>query len=302
MKRVRIVLAAAVCLAATAAVWADSIKLVTEKKPVQGRVVRMARFEVEIETLRGVTKTVAVNEIESIHYDGESTSMSTIRARLAAGDFEKADELLASLKPESGERAEILADVDFYKALSAGRQALGGNGSIIEAGKSLVGFMTKNPQNYHYLEACELVADMLVAKGAYAKAETFYQEIAQAPWAEYKMCAGVGMGRALLAQGKTTEALKIFEDVLNDEADQGEAQRRYAKLGKSRCLTAAGKTDEAVRLAQGVIDRSDPDDNRLCAEGYNTLGAALLRGGRPRDGVQGQGRPPQPRPAGLPPR
>jgi hypothetical protein len=275
MRRIGIVLAAAGCLTATAAVWADSTKTLDDKKAVNGRVVRMSRFEVEIETNRGVTKTLAINNIEPIHFEGESSSMINIRTSLAAGDFEEADKLLASVKADREERPEILADIEFYKALSAGRQALGGNGSIIEAGKSLIAFMSKNPDNYHYLEACELVADLLVAKGVYSRAETYYQELAKAPYAEYRMRAGVGIGRARLAQGKTVEAQQTFEDVLNDESDQGEAERRFAKLGKARCLTASGKTDDAVRLAQGVIDRADPEDNRLCGEAYNTLGAAL---------------------------
>ena len=56
------------------------------------------------------------------------------------------------------------------------------------------------------------------------------------------MRAGGRIGRALLAQGKTAEALNTFEEVLGNEtdSDQAEPQRRLANLGKARCL-AAGK-------------------------------------------------------------
>ncbi len=276
MNRMGIVLAAAVCLAASAASAADSIKSRGDGKAIIGSVVRMTRSEVEIEIKPGDTKTVAVNDIESIHFDGEPSSLTTVRTRLAAGDFAEADKLLESAKPDT-DRAEILADIEFYKALSAGRQALGGNGSIAAAGKSMYDFKAKNPNNYHCLEACELMGDLLLADGKYAAAKTFYEEVGKAPWEDYKMRANLGIGRTLLAQGQTAEAMKIFEDVLNDQEDgeQADAERRFGKLGKARCLTASGKTDEAVKLAQAVIDKSDPDDNLLYAEAYNTLGAAL---------------------------
>ena len=186
MNRMGIVLAAAVCLAASAASAADSIKSRGDGKAIIGSVVRMTRSEVEIEIKPGDTKTVAVNDIESIHFDGEPSSLTTVRTRLAAGDFAEADKLLESAKPDT-DRAEILADIEFYKALSAGRQALGGNGSIAAAGKSMYDFKAKNPNNYHCLEACELMGDLLLADGKYAAAKTFYEEVGKAPWEDYKM-------------------------------------------------------------------------------------------------------------------
>ena len=74
-----------------------------------------------------------------------------------------------------------------------------------------------------------------------------------------------------------------------EDGEQADAERRFGKLGKARCLTASGKTDEAVKLAQAVIDKSDPDDNLLYAEASQHLRRGLAGGGRPRDGSEGQG-------------
>ena len=183
------------------------------------------------------------------------------------------------MKADENRRPEVLADVEFYKALCAARRALGGNGDIAAAGGEMIAFQTKYPNNYHYLEACEVVGDLLVAKGLFAKAEEYYQKLAQAPWEDYKMRAGVGIGRAQLAAGKAATALKTFEDVLSNESvnDQTDMPRQLAKLGKARCLIATGKTEEAVKLAQAAIAKLSPKDSRLNAEAYNTLGTALRK-------------------------
>ena len=75
------------------------------------------------------------------------------------------------------------------------------------------------PDSYHYLEACQIVADLLVADGRFDKAESYYGELAKAPWEDTKMRAAIGTGRALLAQGKAAEALKVFDDVLGHELE-----------------------------------------------------------------------------------
>ncbi len=287
MSRSRILVAAAACLALAATSWADAIRTRGSRAPINGDIRRMTPQEIEIETNRGITKTVAVNEIESVRYADEPSGMVEIRNKIGQGDYEGAGQALEALKGEEGKQDYVLADIDFYKALCAARQALGGNGDIIAAGKSMAAFRAKYTENYHYLEACEVLGDLLVAKGYYAKAEAYYRELAAAPWEDYKMRAGGRIGRALLAQGKTAQALAAFEEVLGNEtvSDQAEPQRRLATLGKARCLAAGNQAAEAVKLAQKVIDKLDAEDARLNAEAYNTLGTALRKAGRAKDAL-----------------
>ena len=222
----------------------------------------MKALEIEIETNRGITKTVPVNEIDLLSYDGEPTKLNDIRKKISEEDYEDAEATLKTAKVDENKRPEIQADVDFYKALCAARRALGGNGDIAAAGGEMIAFQTKNPNNYHYLEACEVVGDLLVAKGLFPKAEEYYQKLAQAPWEDYKMRAGVGIGRAQLAMGKAATALKTFKDVLSNESvnPQTDMPRQLAKLGEARCLVATGKTEEAVKLAQAAIAKLTPKD------------------------------------------
>jgi tetratricopeptide (TPR) repeat protein len=101
------------------------------------------------------------------------------------------------------------------------------------------------------------------------------------------MRAGIGLGRALLAQAKTADALKAFEDVQSNDSNSelAESQRVIAKLGKARCLAALKRGDEAVRLAQDIVAKADAKDEALMAEAYVTLGIAFQQANRPKDAL-----------------
>ena len=268
---------------AAAAGALDTVKTISSS--ITGRVLQMSALEVTAEQA-GVSKQVPVNEIEVIFYDSEPTLLKTARAAVAAGRYEDAIAALEKIDPSSFDRAEIAQDIEFYKAMAAARIALAGGGDVKQAGRQMANFVTKNSGNYHYLEACELVGDLLVADQNYAAAETFYGYLAKAPWPEYKMRAGVAIGRAQLAGGKPQEALQSFEVALAIEAPAAaEGYRLAATLGKARCQAEAGQADEAIKLIQGVIDRANPEDSRLQAEAWNALGVAYRKAGRAQDAL-----------------
>ena len=285
MKARRVTLALAVWLAAASAGLAiDTVK--TKNSSVLGNVTKMSALEVTTE-VNGAEKKTPVNQIEVIYYENEPTMLKTARSALAAGRYKDALAVLEKIDASNVSREEIKQDIAFYKALCAARLALAGSGDVKEAGSQLVGFVNRNPNNYHYFEACEVVGDLLVAAGSYANAETFYGYLAKAPWPDYKMRSGVAIGRAQLAGGKAADAMKSFEAVLAIQA-QGEAADTYrlaATLGKARCLAEDKKADEAVKLIQGVIDRANPEESDLQAAAYNALGVALRKAGRAKEAL-----------------
>ncbi|MBC8127499.1 MAG: tetratricopeptide repeat protein [Gloeobacteraceae cyanobacterium ES-bin-144] len=61
----------------------------------------------------------------------------------------------------------------------------------------------------------------------------------------------VGMGLVALARNKPDEALKIFDDVLENSA--GTSRFKEATIGKLEALVALGKFDSAEKLAQQVV-------------------------------------------------
>jgi tetratricopeptide (TPR) repeat protein len=263
---------------------ADRVK--TTQRTLSGRVIEMSALEVTIEKSSART-SVAVNEIVSITWDGEPAMVSTARAAMAAGRYEDALESIQKVKTDELKRLEVLQEVEFLKALASARLALAGNGNVTEAGSLMAGFAQKYTQNYHYLEACEYVGDLLVAKGLPDRAEGFYERLAKVPWPAYKMKAGVKIGKAQLAQGKAEDALRSFQSVLDDPTQGASADRRRlaATLGKARCLAEADKHDEAIAMIDGVIAQADPEQVELLAETYNSLGLAHRQAGRTKDAI-----------------
>lgn len=280
----RIAILVAVWLTAAVA-CADTVK--TKSTTLTGKITGVSATVVTIEQNTGGSKQIPVNEIEIVFFDDEPTLLKTARTAVAAGRYEDALAALEKIPQGEIKRPEVKQDMDFLKSLAAAKLALAGNGQIAEAGSAMAGFVSANANSFHYLEAAEVVGDLLVAAGKYAPAQKYYGEVAKAPWPDYKMRAGVAIGRALLAEGKAEEALKAFEEVLATQA-QGELadrQRLAATLGKARCLAQSGKADEAIQLVQGVIEKADPEAAELHAKAYNVLGVSHRKAGRPKEAL-----------------
>lgn len=286
MNQRRAILAAPLWLACSTVAWADVIKKTDGQ--AMGDVTEMSQLEVTIEQ-GAVPNKVPVNEIESIIYSDEPSRLKTARMAIEAGRYEDAVAGLDTIKVDEIRRAEIKQDVQYYTALSKARIALAGadQEAISDAGKLMYQFLTKNPTSYHYLQASEVTGDLLVAIGKYAQAQEQYAKVAEAPWPEYKMRAGVAVGQTLLAEGKADKALESFQAVLDTKAEGGSAdqQRLAATLGKARCQAEAGQSDEAVTLVEGVIAKANPEDVRLHAQAYNTLGLAHTKAERTKDAL-----------------
>jgi tetratricopeptide (TPR) repeat protein len=156
---------------------------------------------------------------------------------------------------------------------------LGGGGKIVEAGQDLNKFVTSNPNNYHFYTATEMIADIQLKLANYDEAQKKYSELESAPFPEYKMRAGVGKGRVLVAEKKFSEAQSEFEKVRAITSVKGKAaekQQFAAQLGIALCQANQGKVDEAIAMIEGVIKGVDPEDTDLMAQAYVTLGRCYL--------------------------
>ncbi|MBN1911217.1 MAG: tetratricopeptide repeat protein [Pirellulales bacterium] len=285
MKRRRIALSVAIWLAATAVATAmDTIR--TEQRSYSGTLAGMTSQDVTVERL-GDKNVVPVNQITAVLFDSEPPQLNVARNAIEGGRYEDAQTALDKIDLSKVQRPEIRQDIQFYRSLSAAKLALRGVGTIPEAGKLMVAFVTDNPNNYHWLEASELVGDLLVANRQYAKAIDYYTNVGKAPWPEYRMRADVAIGQALLADGKALQAAQAFDRVFLQEAKDkaGKVQRLFAELGLAQCLTAQGKTDEAIKRIQKVILELDPENVPLSARAYNALGTVYRKAGKPQDAL-----------------
>ena len=235
-------------------------------------------------------KKVPVNEIAWIIYDGEPSSLNLARMAATAGRYSDALELLEDpqkINPAELERREMKQDLDYYKAYCIAKLALGGTGKLTDAGSTMYKFTEQNASSYHYLEACQILGDLLVATNKFSDAEAYYRKLAQAPWPDYKMQAGVAIGKAQLAEKKYADAEKTFDTVLQiqGEGPLADFQRMAATLGKARCLAQTDKTDEGFKLVQGVIGKADAEYGELLAQAYNTLGTIERKAGRTKEAI-----------------
>jgi tetratricopeptide (TPR) repeat protein len=263
----------------------DTVK-VASGSSVSGKVTEMTALKVTIE--KGSTvRTVPVNEIKSITFEGEPSTLNGVRNDVEADHFEQALSLLEKIDVATVTRTEVVQDIQFYKALCNARLAQAGTGSVVEAGKAMNAFIRANPESYHALEANEVVGDLLVANRSYAQAEAYYAKLTATPWPDYKMRAGVAMSRALMAQGKWAEATEALDGVLaiKGKTEAAAVQRGIAMAGKARCLAQQGQTDDAIKLANQLIEATDSDQTEVQALAYNALGAALRKANRNKEAI-----------------
>lgn len=285
MKMRIVILAAAGCLLGAAPSWAWD-QVTTTSKAISGNVKSVGRYEVVVVDPSTIPQKIPVNEIVTIYFDDEPNMMETARGHLIEGRYRDASGALDKVKVEDLDRPELEQDLDFYKALCAARLALGGTGTIKEAGSSMAKFAVDNPNSYHYLEACEVVGDLLVAMGLYANAEKYYAQVETAPWPDYKMRANVAIGRTRLAQGKTAEARQAFQSVLdmNATGELAKAQELAAEVGLARCMAVADP-EQAIQAVDAILAKADPEDVGLHARAYNTKGTALRKAGRAKEAL-----------------
>jgi tetratricopeptide (TPR) repeat protein len=252
-----------------------------------GEVVKVTPVEITLDKGGAGTRTFAVNEIRSVLFDGEPTELTQARLNVRNGGYATALERLDEIDEARLDRDLVREDVEFYKALCEAKLALGGSGQIVEAGRKLNEFVRSHPQNFHYLEAVEVMGDLLMASEKYARAERQYAELAKAPWPDYQMRAGVLAGRTLQAQGKHDEAIRKFDEVLakRDDSDAAKDQQLSATLGKATSLAETGRVDEAVRMIEDVIERADPEQRALQARAYNALGVCYEKAGQTKDAL-----------------
>jgi tetratricopeptide (TPR) repeat protein len=273
-------------LVSTRASALDRVRLY-QGAPLNGQVAEMSPTQVKLE-VGAIPKKIEVNQIDYIEFDEDPKDLKNTRTAMKAGKYPEALALVNKVKLADIKRNEVKQDAEFYKAILMARLALAGSGSRVEAGKLLLNFEKNNSGNYHYLEACEVLGDLLVADGKYDKAEPYYAKLSSAPWPDYRVRAAVLTGRALEAQKQYAKAIKAYDDAQGMEGDGNkdvERQKLSALLGKATSLAASGKADDAVKMVDEVIAKADPENLELHARAYNALGACFKAAGKSKEAL-----------------
>lgn len=251
-----------------------------------GKITRMSPAAVTMDVNR-VDTEVPLNEVKWIRFDDEPTELTNARRYVIDDNFEDALTELDKIKLADDDPAVIHQDVAFYRAYVKGKLALGGSGTVTEAGTAMAGFVAKYPSSYHIYEASEMVGDLLVAMNRASSAEPYYMRLAQTPWDDYKMRAGVAIGRLKLAQGQYDDAIKQFNVVLGlqVEGKTADRMRLKAQLGRAVCGAAKGQVDPALVEINKIIGTASAEDMEIQAQAYNARGNALLKAGKTKEAL-----------------
>jgi tetratricopeptide (TPR) repeat protein len=275
MKKLSLPLALALCVLGGIAVQADDTVRKVTGEQIKGSVKSVSKDGVVLEK-GGKEDTLKPFEVDSIRFEDEPAKMISIRSQINNGGYENALKGMESVAPDSLERAETKAELQYLKAYCNARLALGGSVDVTEAGKQMLTFIRANPDSYHFYGANELLGDLLVAAGRYDNAATYYKALADSPFDEYKMQAAVAIGRARQAEKKFPEALKEFDTALalaeKGSGPTAENAKEAALIGKASCLAETGKPDDGIKLVGEVLAKLPAEEVDLHARAYVAQG------------------------------
>lgn len=277
---------AAAALTFVSSASADDDRVKTDTATLVGKITATTPLSVTVQ--RGTTRTEApIATVQSVVFGDEPPELAQARINVQTGAYKKAMEKLAAIEVEGLKNPLIAQEAAYYKAAAQARMALLGEGTVVDAGRELASFLSLHRTSHHMLEATELLGDLLMAAGAYDKAQERYAVLAKAPVPSIKVRAGVLQGRVLQAQGEHAEAIKMFDAALALGGDDPRTKQELlgATLGRAVSLAATGEIEEGVRAIEAVIRGADPDQQQLLATAYNALGNAHLEAGRQKDAL-----------------
>jgi tetratricopeptide (TPR) repeat protein len=252
--------------------------------PTRGTITSVSPTEIVIQS-SGATQNFAVNDVRLVTFADDPPELNRARQSLLAGQLEQALEDLKKVNVANIGREIIKQDVQFYLALAQAKIALARGGDKNKAAADMMAFYRANPGSFHYFEAAEVLGDLAMGLDKPDSAKPFYDELAKAPWADYKMKAAVLGADALRAKGDYAAALPEYEKVIGASIDTPEASRQklFSSLGKAECLANTGNPDEAIKICESIIKDNPSTDMELFGRAYNALGVAYLQANKPQD-------------------
>ena len=232
----------------------------------------------------GVESTIPAEEIEVVTFAGEPSELNSARNALNAGKVQEALDILTKIDVAGIERDEVLADVEFYRALAAAKLALAGKGDPSAAAGDVRTFMAKRNKSYHVPQAIETLGDLLMAAGEASNARAEYAKLAKAKSPYFELKSALLVGRTYQAEGEDAQAQAEFEKVASSQDDGAliAPLKLSATLDRSVSQAAAGQAKEATAAIGEIIASAKPEDAALLARAYNALGDCYLKSNDPR--------------------
>ncbi|RME72954.1 MAG: hypothetical protein D6776_07865, partial [Planctomycetota bacterium] len=204
-------------------------------------------------------------------------------AALRAGQFRSAvQQYEAALAAGGPDWVPSWSTVRIGEALS--RAAAAGDRTAAErAITTLERFLADNPDHVLEPRALRALGQAQLAADRASDAEATFQRLADRKYGEYwEMWGKLGLGRALLAQGKYTDALQQLEPVIQFAKTRkgfGEILGA-AQAAKGEAFVAKGDYDEAIRFYEELARSGKGTSAQSAAGAFVNLGKAYEKRGR----------------------
>ena len=252
-----------------------------------GTITSTSANEVVISSASG-ERRVPANEIQKVVYDEDTGETRTVKTRVHGGQIEQAIEDLKKVDVAKIQRAELRADMEFYKAYCLGKLALQGTGDKNAAGAALANFISTQNRSFHLYEASRLMGDVAQSVNRSETAARYYGYLSRSPWPSLQMEGAVLTAGALAAAEKFTEAAAKYDEVIakpnNDPSSL--RQKKFAQLGKAYCLGKGGAPEQGIQIANQIIKDENPQDGELFGRAYNALGVCQLAAGKNKEALR----------------
>ena len=270
-------------LACTPLFALDTIVRKSDGKSVTGTISDMSKTEIKLKKSVGEPEVIQANDVASISWgDGGPelrlgyTDENGGKLDIALGRYTKAK---ADAKSPS---EHLKAEFDYIIARVNALAALTDPAKQDVAIKQLQAIQKSRPEHFRFYESINLLGQVQQAKGDFAAARTTFDQLAKAPWSDYKLLAKIASGRIYIAENKLDEAAKEFEAAAAaaTESAPDQARKYEAMLGQARALLAQNKSEDALKILELVTDKGPADESSLQAEAYVLQGNALQTLGR----------------------
>ena len=258
---------------------ADEVTRRSDRVKFRGELTAMTTTSITVKLTNGQTQEIPVSDIYGVRYDMEPPILNQAQANERSGSLDAAMEKYLSVQKDyQGDDKRLVVDLKFLIARTLVKSALADPTKVEAAAKGIKAFRTENKNNFRYLEATLLEAQLLsLSPAGTAAAQELLKEVQAAPVTGFQLQAGVLLGRLLLAANDAAGAITAFDDVIAKSANDAGATAALfdGMLGKALCQQKQNQIDEAIVTLDQVIAKASESESQTLAEAWVLKGDCM---------------------------
>lgn len=283
MTRQTWVIAMVVALASSQVLALDIITRKSDGKKVSGVVTAMTRNEITLKKPVGDPEVVQANDVAQFQWGDGGPELPLGYSDENNGKLDSAIKRYTKARDDAKSPSDPLkAEFEYVIARATAQAALADPDKQKPAVEMLQKVQKTYPEHFRFYESVSLLGQVQLAMGDFAAARTTFDQLAKAPWNDYKLLAKIASGRVSIAENNLDKAAQEFSEAAAAATDSpaDQARKYEAMLGQARALIAQSKFEESLTALDEVTEKGPADESALQAEAYVLQGNALQALGR----------------------